>query len=755
MKQHIVRVALGLAIVLVFVVHAAKIGNFQIGFVNQLDNTIYDTRLKLTMPGTVDDRIVILDIDERSLDAHALGRWPWGRDKIVALLQKLFDKYGVVLIGFDVVFAEPDESSGLPVLENLAKSRLKNVPQFQSALNELRPELDHDAIFAKFLRGRPVVLGYYFNSEENAVESGALPEPVLPAGTFSGRPIAFTTWRGYGANLPQLQANAANAGHFNPLVDFDGISRRVPMLAEYKGKYYEALSLAMVRLYIGMREAARNNSTMVTLPRVIPGIPPERFITKGYSGLEWLDVGPLRIPVDENVSALVPYRGAKGSFPYISLADVWSDKVPVEKLRGRIALIGASAPGLLDLRSTPVGNVFPGVEIHADLIGGMLFGTLKQKPPYMLGAEVILLIIGGVVLSILVPFLSPLRATLASLVALLLITGLNLAVWTGAAMVLPLAASLLMTVALFALNMSYGYFVESRSKRQFTELFGQYVPPELVDKMAEDPEKYSMEGKREDLTVLFSDVRGFTTISESLDPQNLSAYINEYLTTMSLVIRNNRGTLDKYIGDAIMAFWGAPVADPSHHRNGVMTAIQMQQKAVELNEEFRKRGWPEFRIGIGLNSGVMSVGDMGSKVRKAYTVMGDPVNLGSRLEGITKQYGVGILVGETTKKGVPDVVFREIDRVRVKGKDEPVAIFEPIGIDGQVDKAVLDELKLWHQVLRLYRAQDWDKAELQLMNLQRMNPGCELYRIFSEKINDYRANPPGSAWDGVTKFETK
>ena len=248
---------------------------------------------------------------------------------------------------------------------------------------------------------------------------------------------------------------------------------------------------------------------------------------------------------------------------------------------------------------------------------------------------------------------------------------------------------------------------------------------------------------------------GFTTISESLDPQNLSAYINEYLTTMSLVIRNNRGTLDKYIGDAIMAFWGAPVADPSHHRNGVMTAIQMQQKAVELNEEFRKRGWPEFRIGIGLNSGVMSVGDMGSKVRKAYTVMGDPVNLGSRLEGITKQYGVGILVGETTKKGVPDVVFREIDRVRVKGKDEPVAIFEPIGIDGQVDKAVLDELKLWHQVLRLYRAQDWDKAELQLMNLQRMNPGCELYRIFSEKINDYRANPPGSAWDGVTKFETK
>ena len=755
MKQHIVRIALGLAVVLVFVAHAAKIWNFQIGLVNQLDNIIYDTRLRFTMPGTVDDRIVILDIDERSLSSQALGHWPWSRDKIVALLQKLFDKYHVAIIGFDVFFTEPDQSSGLPVLEKLAKTKLKDVPRFQSALSELRPELDYDALFANYLHGRPVVLGFYFNSEENAVESGALPEPVLPAGTFAGRKIAFFSWKGYGGNLPQLEANAANAGHTNPRVDDDGVSRRVPMLAEYKGKYYEAFSLAVVRLYLGVQDAIRNNKATVSLPRVIPGIASERFVTKGYSGLEWLDVGPLRIPVDDEVAAYVPYRGKKGSFPYISFADVWFDKVPVEKLKGKIALIGASAPGLLDLRSTPVDSVFPGVEIHANLIAGMLDGKLKQKPPYILGAEVLLLIIGGVVLSILVPLLSPLRASLVSLVALLLITGLNFAVWTWASIVLPLAASLLMTVALFALNMSYGYFVESRSKRQFTELFGQYVPPELVDKMAEDPEKYSMEGKREDLTVLFSDVRGFTTISESLDPQNLSAYINEYLTTMSLVIRNNRGTLDKYIGDAIMAFWGAPVADPTHHRNGVMTAIQMQQKALELNEEFRKRGWPEFRIGIGLNSGVMSVGDMGSKVRKAYTVMGDPVNLGSRLEGITKQYGVGILVGESTKKGVSDVVFREIDRVRVKGKDEPVAIFEPIGIDGQVDKAVLDELKLWHQVLKLYRAQDWDKAELQLLNLQRMNPGCELYRVFGEKINDYRANPPGSAWDGVTKFETK
>jgi len=746
-------------VVLVFVGHV--VGNayksYHIAFINQLDNIIYDYRLRLTMPGMVDNSIVILDIDERSLNTGALGRWPWGRDKIKDLLQKLFDKYGVLIVGFDVVFAEPDESSGLPVLEKMARTKLKDVGPFQSALNDLRPELDYDSIFASFLRGRPVVLGYYFSSDETAVESGTLPNPVLPPGTFAGRKIDFFAWKGYGANLPAL-AKVANAGHFNSSADDDGVSRRAPMLAEYPyrtGAYYESLSLAVVRLYLGMEEAVRSGSSFVTLPKVTPGVVPDRVVVKNYSELEWLEVGRLRIPVDENVSTLIPYRGYRGSFPYVSLADVWSDKVPVEKLKGKIALIGATAPALFDLRSSPVGGVFPGVEIHANLIAGMLEGKLKHKPAYMLGAEVSLLIIGGVVLAILIPMLAPLWATVAAVTGVVLVTLLNFVLWYRYDSVLPLAAFVLMAATLYTLDMAYGYFVEARSKRQFTELFGQYVPPELVDKMAEDPEKYSMEGKREDLTVLFCDVRGFTTISESLDPQTLSAYINEYLTTMSLAIRNNRGTLDKYIGDAIMAFWGAPVADPGHYRHGVVTAIQMQEKALALNEEFRRRGWPEFRMGIGVNSGEMSVGDMGSKVRKAYTVMGDPVNLGSRMEGLTKQYGVGVLVGESTKKGVPDVVFREIDRVRVKGKDEPVAIFEPVGFAGQVEKAVLDELKLWNQMLKYYRAQEWDQAELQLLNLQRLNPGCELYRIFSGKITDHRASPPGPDWDGVTKFETK
>jgi adenylate cyclase len=707
------------------------------------------------MPGKVDDRIVILDIDERSLDHRALGRWPWSRDKITALLQKLFDKYGVLIVGFDVVFAEPDESSGLPALERLGETRLKDVGAFQSALAQLRPELDYDTLFGNFIRGRPVVLGYYFNSDKNAVESGALPEPVLPAETFTGRRIDILDWRGYTGNLPEFQS-AVLAGHFNPRVDNDGVSRRVPMLAEYKGNFYEAFSLAIVRMYLGIEEVARGKATKVVLPGVTINAIPDRLVTRGYTGVEWLEVGPLRIPVDEELASLVPYRGPRGSFPYISFADIASDKVPVEKLKGKIALIGATAPGLFDLRSAPVANVFPGVEIHANLIAGMLDGKLKQKPPYMLGAEVVLLVIGGVALTLLIPLLSPLWASAAAVTGMTLITLLDFGLWSYAGTVLPLAGSVLMTATLYTVNMAYGYFVEARSKRQFAELFGQYVPPELVDKMAEDPEKYSMEPRNADLTILFADVRGFTSISEALSPEHLREYINDYLTDMSNIIRGkHRGTLDKYIGDAIMAFWNAPVEEKNHPRSAVLAAMEMVRECDALNQKFAARGWPTLKIGIGVNSGSVRVGDMGSRQRKAYTAMGDAVNVASRLEGRTKHYGVGILVGEASRKLVDEVVFKEIDKIKVKGKDEAITIYEPIGMETHVEKKVMDELKLWHQTLRQYRACQWDQVEVGLLNLQRMNPACFLYESYAKVVAEKRRNPPPQDWDGVTVFDEK
>ncbi len=739
MKQNIVRIVLGLVITLFFIGHAARY--YEVPIITQLDHIMYDARLQLTMPRGVDERIVILDIDEKSL--QEVARWPWPRDIMAGLIEKLFDKYGVAIVAFDVVFAEADHSSGIRVLDQLAQGALKDVPNFLQSYRELRPTLDNDGRFAQAIKGKPVVLGYYLNSDKGAKRIAAIPEPVLPRGTFQGRNIPFTSWVGYGGNLDQFTRNAASAGHFNPITDDDGVVRRVPMLAELDGAYYESLSLAVVRTILGF-------------PKVEPGYAPDRFLQRGYTGLEWLQVGPLAIPVDETASALIPYRGHKFSYAYVSLADVLADRVPLERLKGRIALVGTTAPGLLDLRATPVDNVFPGVEVHANLIAGMLDRKLKLKPPYMLGAEVVLLLVGGVALSLLIPMLAPLWATLLTLAGMLAIMGLNVAIWTEADMVLPLAASVLMTISLYTVNMAYGYFVEARSKRQFAELFGQYVPPELVDRMARDPEKYNMEPRAAELTILFSDVRGFTGISEALKPEELREYINEYLTTMSGIIRSrHHGTLDKYIGDAIMAFWGAPVDDAQHARNGVLAALDMQKECRILNEKFAARGWPTLKIGVGVNTGSVRVGDMGSQVRRAYTVMGDPVNVASRLEGRTKGYGVGVLVGETTRGQVKDIVFREVDRIKVKGKDEAVTIYEPLGPEGEVERQVLDELKLWNQALRAYRAQQWDQVEVALLNLQRMNPDSSLYRMYAEKVAQMRRDPPPAGWDGVSVFDEK
>jgi len=739
LKQHIVRIALGLVITLLFIGHAARY--YEVPFITQLDNIIYDARLQVTMPRGVDERIVILDIDEKSL--QEVARWPWPRDVMAGLIDKLFGKYQVAIVAFDVVFAEADYSSGIRALEQLAQGQLKEVPAFQQAFREMRPKLDNDGLFAQAIKDKPVVLGYYLNSDKDAKRIAAIPEPVLPKGTFQGRNIPFTSWIGYGGNLAEFLNNAAAAGHFNPITDSDGVVRRVPMIAELDGAYYEALSLAVVRTILGF-------------PKVEPGYAPDRFLQRGYSGLEWLKVGPLTIPVDEQASALIPYRGHKFSFAYLSLADVLAERVPLERLKGKITLVGTTAPGLLDLRSTPVDNVYPGVEVHANLIAGMLDRNIKLKPPYMLGAEVVLLFIGGVALSLLIPILAPLWATVATLIGMLLIGGLNVAIWTEADMVLPLAASVLMTASLYTVNMAYGYFVEARSKRQFTELFGQYVPPELVDEMARDPEKYNMEPRAAELTILFSDVRGFTSISEALRPEELREYINDYLTDMSGIIRGkHRGTLDKYIGDAIMAFWGAPVDDAQHARNGVLAALDMQKECKVLNEKFAARGWPTIKIGVGVNSGSVRVGDMGSQVRRAYTAMGDAVNVASRLEGRTKGYGVGILVGEGTRNLVKDVVFREVDKIKVKGKDETVTIYEPLGIESEIERKVREELKIWNQTLRAYRTQQWDQVEVGLLNLQRMSPECGLYRVYADKVADKRRQPPPPDWGGVTVFDEK
>ncbi len=738
LSRHGVRFALSIAIIVLLLLNAS--GVLHLAAMSRLENFTYDMRLNMLMPDKLDDRIVIIDIDEKSLKEQ--GRWPWSRNKLADLVNKLFDDYHVNVLGFDVVFAEKDESSGLKSLEEIKTKYLASDQALSQVIESLRPKLDYDQVFADSLKGRNVVLGYFFLRDDESSISGVLPLASFVEASFKGKNIHFMEATGFGANLEVLQDNAQTAGHFNPDPDEDGISRKAPMLIKYDGKMYEALSVAVARAATGAT-------------KIEAGYAKGFGVGKQYSGLEWLKLGSLRIPVDEQVSALIPYRGPQGSFPYISATDVLTSKVAPATLKNKIVLLGTTAAGLMDLRATPVQNIYAGVEIHANMIAGILDNNIKEHPAYTLGAEFLLLLLVGLLLAISLPALSPLWATVLTLATTAVVILFNLSVWQYANLVLPLASLLVMIASIYFVNMSYGFFVESRGKKQLAGLFGQYVPPELVDEMAENPEAFSLEGESREMTVLFSDVRGFTTISEGLDPKQLTQLMNEFLTPMTHVIHHNRGTIDKYMGDAIMAFWGAPLPDNDHAKHALQAAVGMIAALNKLQQDFAAKGWPSINIGVGLNSGLMTVGNMGSEFRMVYTVMGDSVNLGSRLESLTKNYGVQIIVSEFTKALVPDFAYRELDTVRVKGKDKPVTIFEPICEEAQLDKATKDSLKLYREALKLYRNQNWDLAEMQLINLQKLEPQRYVYDMYIKRIAHFRQSPPISNWDGVFNYETK
>jgi adenylate cyclase len=745
LSRHWSRIAVTLIPLVFALLHAS--GALTVGVFQRLDDIIYDARLRATMPGTLDNRIVIVDIDEKSL--AEVGRWPWGRNKVAQLTDQLLGHYQAALLGFDVVFAEPDESSGLKRLQQLAQAELRDAPGFAEKLTALQVSLDYDAAFAAAIARKPVVLGYYFTSDRDGRSSGTLPAPVMGRESLHGRPIKFTSWNGFGSNISQLAKAAPMAGFFNPIVDSDGVVRSVPLLAEYQGHYYESLALAMFRMLAG-------------LPSVEPGFPKDRFLARNYQGLESivlrLGAKSVAIPVDDKVATLVPFRGlggpGGGSFRYVSAADVLSGRVPADSLKDKIILVGTTAPGLQDLRVTPVGETYAGVETHANVISGMLDGKILVKPDYAVGYEVLLLLVSGLLLAFALPLLSATRAVALSLVVIAAIVGLNFWLYLGAGLVLPMGTALLMALMAFALNMSYGYFVESRSKRELANLFGTYVPPELVDEMVKDPDSYSMKAASKELTVMFCDMRGFTKMSERMEPTQLQELLNGVFSRLTDLIRSHRGTIDKYMGDCVMAFWGAPVDTPNHAQLAVRTAIDMAGAVHRINAEHRAKGIPEIGIGIGLNTGTMCVGDMGSDIRRSYTVIGDAVNLGSRLEGLSKAYGVEIVVNETTRRLAPDFAWQELDRVRVKGKDQAVAIFQPLAA-GAPDKALAEELKLWNAYLKAYRAQDWDNCDLLMLNLHRAGAKKYLYELYSERVASMRLLPFDPGWDGATNYETK
>lgn len=730
-KSYVTRVGIGILLTILFC------ASYTLGWGENLflriDGRIYDARINARFSSEIDPRIVIIDIDEYSLQENqngGEGRWPWPRNRLAIMVNQLFDKYEVAALGFDVIFSEADQTSGYQNLEKISKSSGNNQNTIKELLPTLKKELDFDKNFADSLKSRSIVLAYSFLEANQIQKKGELPAPALEI-----KNLGTPEQSGFVANLASFQKNAAGAGHINPTIDIDGIIRRVPLLMEYNGQQYEALSLALVR--------------------AISGNPPIQPITKNGE-LRYLNFAGGNYSVQPDGNAYIPYRGPYKSFDYISAAKVIRGEVPKTELQGKIAILGTTAPGLLDLRQTPAGQAYPGVEIHANLVAGLLDGTIRETPHWADAFIIVQLLFFGALLAITLPKLKVAHASILSGAVFITEVVVNEFLFEKS-YVIPLSTLASLTIVIYIFHMIYGYFFEARTKKLMNGLFGQYVPPELVDEMSKDPEKFSMAGESKQLTVLFSDVRGFTTISEGLDPKTLSELMNAFLTPLTEVIHHKKGTIDKYMGDCIMAFWGAPIDDDNHSRNAVIAAINMVKKLESLQSEFKAKGWPEVKIGVGINTGRMSVGNMGSSLRLAYTVMGDAVNLASRLEGITKEYGVQIIIGPDTKSSIPDLETRELDRVRVKGKDKAVTIYEPLGFSGDVPTMTIEARDAFEKAIALYRKQLWSDAKDTLRDLLDKYPekGSKLYQLYLDRIAFFELHPPPLDWDGSFTFETK
>lgn len=730
---------------LVLVLHV--LGLVPLGALPRLDDLLYDARQRLGAPHALDERIVIVDIDERSL--AEVGRWPWTRDRVADLVDLLFDRHQVRLLGMDTVFAEPDPAGGLQVLQRLQTMPLATRPEVAEQLRALQVEFDPDARLARALQGRPVVLGYYFTSDRDGQRNGQLPEPVFSlADTRQTPPVALTQWDGFGANLPTLAQAAPHAGFFNAITKRDGVVRALPLLAAHDGAVYESLALAMLRRLTGMPAvqavpASHQDGTSAAVQRV-------RLVGEPFRA---------DLPVDGRGAAMVPFRGnggpAGGSFRYVSAADVLAKRVPPEALAGRIVLLGTTAPGLQDLRTTPMGEAFPGVEVHASLLAGLLDGRLPARPDYAAGFELMQLLVLGALVLLALPRLGAVAGSAFSAGLLILTAAANQWLYASHGLVLPLASALLLLLLTYVLHMSLGYVAETRARRRLAQQFGTYVPPEIVQEMQRHPDRYGMSAATRELTVMFCDMKGFTTLAETMAPQQLQELLNEVFSRLSAVVRRHRGTIDKYMGDCLMAFWGAPTPAPDHAARAVHAAMDIVAEVQAINREHLARGWLAIGVGVGLSTGPMRVGDMGSDIRRSYTVIGDAVNLGARLEGLSRVYGVDIVASDRTREQVPEVAWHEIDRVRVKGKAQAVAVHLPLGPADALDEEGRQEQAQWRAFRQAWLARDWDACQALLDALLSRHAKKVLYQHWVQRVALARQSPPPAQWDGATDFDTK
>ncbi len=705
---------------------------------DRLDWLVYDLRFNQTLPDspTPHADVVVVDIDEAALAAE--GHWPWPRNRLADLIDRLVEA-GVVVIGFDVVFAEAEENPTVRVLRDAGPLLGPRASELDTLLAPVVDEIDGDRRFAKSIlaareAGVDVVLGYALTHETTRAGQVGPPLELFASPSLDG--LGLPVMSGHTANIPVLQDAAEHAGFFVSTPDGDGVNRRYPLLLAYEGAVYPSMALVVARRFLFVEEIA-----LLTTP------------IADVEAVEAVSLDGALLPTDGGGHVMIPYRGPPRTFDYVSAGDVLRGAAGAA-LEGRVALIGTSAVGMVDIRSTPVSSVYPGVEIHATVAAGIIDGRFPFKPPWADGVDIVLTFGLGLLLALLLPFSGALVYVLASGVAAVAAIWINIWLWVDQAFVTSLVGPLLVVAAVTTFNLVHGFFTETLAKRQLKSMFGQYVPPQLVDEMSRNPKGISDDGERLELTVLFCDIRGFTTISEQLTATELKDLLNRFFTPMTEIIFDHRGTIDKYVGDMIMAFWGAPLEDPDHARNAIDTALRMLEKTEEMRRELELLGYPEVNIGVGLNTGPMNVGNMGSQFRRSYTVLGDSVNLGSRLEGLTKFYGVQLIVGEQTHAGQEAFLFRQLDRVKVKGKKEPTRIYTPVCRLAEATSEVRAELAVYEKARRAYIEKRWDEAEAGFKELQQQSDEV-IYAIYLERLALLQAEPPGPDWDGVFVHTSK
>jgi adenylate cyclase len=697
-----------------------------------LSDLAFDGYQRLKPREEAEAPIVVVDIDEASL--AKIGQWPWPRTTIATLVDRL-GRMGAAAIAFDMVFPEPDRTSPSRVIAALRKEGARiDLPAGEA-------ELDNDAALAAAFARNRVVAGIAISNENgNALPpakagfafGGESPKDYLPA--FSGGV----------ANLPELTSAAAGVGFFSFPLSGDGVVRSLPLLARSGGNIYPALSIEALRV-------AQDAGSFIIRSTGASG-----EANTGRPAMTALKDGAFAMPTGPDGSFRVYYSGMP-RMKTISAADILDPgkaTPPEQEISGHIVLVGTSAVGLRDLVATPFRQAMPGVRVHAEIIDQIMGQSFLTRPDWARGAEIALAAGLGLLLLLLEWRFGAVVNSIAALSGIATVIGLSWAAFSGERLLIDPILPAMAVALVFAVTTPALLLLANRERRFIQSAFGRYLSPALVGRLADNPAELKLGGEVRDLTVLFSDIRGFTTLSEKLDPSELTSLLNGFLTPATDVLLRADATIDKYIGDAIMAFWNAPLDIPDHRRKACLAALAMRHALDELN---RARGL-DLRIGIGLHSGECCVGNLGSAQRFSYSAIGDSVNLASRIEGLTKQYGVDILMTEETIEGAGDLAFIEADRVRVVGREHPVRIFALIGDAADARSEAFRAFRQAHEsFLDAYRRGDFESAPGALANASAAapEPAGGLYRVYEDRLAALAKAPPEPGWDGVFVADRK